>query len=72
MDTKREVAGFINHICNWVEYEHLDKGHTGFKYDFNNDKMAYLVNDKGIEKRIRKELYRRLGLDYMVIYTLLP
>lgn len=72
MDTKYEVAWFIKHICNWIEYEYLDKKHTSFQYDFNNDKMAWIVNDKAIEKRIQKELYKRLGFCSLVIYTLLP
>lgn len=72
MDIKYEVAQFIRCICNWIEHEHLDKKHTSFQYDFNNDEMAWIINDKGIEKRIQKELHRRLGLDSMVIYTLLP
>lgn len=72
MDSKHEVAYFIRHICNWISYEYIDKDHTAFKYDLNNDKLAWIVNDKGIEKRIQKELYEMLGLDSMVTYTLLP
>lgn len=72
MDAKYEVAYFIRCICNWIEYEYLDKKHISFQYDFNNDKMAWIVNDKAIEKRIQKELYKRLGFCSLVIYTLLP
>lgn len=71
MDIKYEVAYFIRHICNRISYKYIDKGHTAFKYDLN-DKLAWIVNDKGLEKRIQKELYEMLGLDSMVIYTLLP
>lgn len=72
MDVKYEVSRFIRHICNWIEYEYIKNGHISFQYDFNNDKMAYIVVDKGIEIRIQKELHKRLGLDSMVTYTLLP
>lgn len=72
MDDKKEIKRFIMFICDWVEDAYKKEGHIGFSYDFNNDKTAYLVNDKGIEKRIQKELYKRLGLDSFVIYTLLP
>ena len=72
MDTKREISSFIRVICSWVEYEYVKKRHTNFKYDLNNDKLAWIINDKAIEKRIQKELCKRLGLDSIVVYTLLP
>lgn len=72
MDDKRRIKGFIVFICNWIEDGYKNKGYTGFNYNFHNDKMAYLIADKGIEERIKRQLIKRLGLKARVEYTLIP
>lgn len=70
MDTKKEVKEFINYMCYLIEYMYKNDKYTGFSYELHNDKLAYLMNDKGIEKRIQKELYKRLKMNSRVVYSL--
>lgn len=72
MDSKKIIKDFIIHICDWVENEYKNKEHDSFAYDIRNDKMSYLIADKGIEKRIEKQLFKRFGLKSSVKYTLEP
>ncbi|MDP4146968.1 MAG: hypothetical protein Q8936_21260 [Bacillota bacterium] len=72
MDTKKEIKMFINYVCDWVEYQYRKNGHNGFVYNLRNNLMPYLIADKGIEKRISKQLNKRLGLKTKVEYTLIP
>lgn len=44
------------------------EGHDGFRYCLTNDKIAYLIADKGIEKRIEKMLSKKFGLKSKVYY----
>lgn len=69
MDDKKKIKEFVNYICNWIEHEYKTKNHIGFSYDLSNDRMSYIIADKGIEKRISKEIYKRLGLSAIVSYV---
>jgi hypothetical protein len=66
MDTKKEIKRFIDYICDWVEDEFINKGNNGFSYEFKDDEMSYLLADKGIEKRIKKQLLKKLRLNIKV------
>lgn len=46
--------------------------HTGFRVELSHDRTAYLIADKGIEKRIQKILWKKYGLASNVIYELIP
>lgn len=72
MDNKKIVKEFIAFICDWIEKGYKNKEYTGFNYNFHNDKMSYLIADKGIEKRIKKQLVKRLGFKVRVEYIILP
>jgi hypothetical protein len=71
-DNKKIVADFINNMCDWVERGYNDNNHRGFRQPINNDKLAFILADKGIEKRINKQLFKRLGLESIVRYELNP
>lgn len=70
MDSKKQVKDFITYICDWVESEYKDKGYDGFEHHLNDVKLSYLVADKGIDKRIQKQLFERLNLQSKVAYEL--
>jgi hypothetical protein len=70
MDDRKTVKEFINYVCGEIEIEYKEKGHNGFSYEFKNDKIAYLLADKGTEKRIEKQLFKRLGLISKVTYKM--
>lgn len=72
MDNKKLIKDFINNICDWIEVEYKNKGHTGFSYELRNDKLGYLIADKGIEKRIEKQIFKRLNLKSKVEYSTYP
>lgn len=46
--------------------------HTGFRVELSHDRTAYLIADKGIEKRIQNILWKKYGLASNVIYELIP
>ena len=69
MDDKKKVKEFVNHICDWIEYEYKTKNHIGFSCTLSNNRMSYIIADKGIEKRISKELYKRLRINSTVSCT---
>jgi|GEM_PF-5161642 len=68
MDDKKKVKEFVNYICNWIEYEYKTKNNIRFSYDLRNDRMSCIIADKGIEKRMSKELYKRLRINSAVSY----
>lgn len=70
MDNRKAVKEFINYICDWIEYEYTKEGHDNYGYDLRSDILSYLVADKGIDKRIQKQLFKRLGLKSKVDYKL--
>lgn len=72
MDDRKKIKEFINYICDWVEGEHKEYGCDGFVYELTNDRMSYLIADKGIEKRITKQLFKRLGVKLDIYYILSP
>lgn len=72
MDDKKRVKEFINNICDWIEDKHKECRRNGFSYELTNDRMSYLIADKGIEKRIAKQLFKRLGLKSYVEYAFSP
>lgn len=70
MDNRKIVKDFITYICNWIEDEYRTYGHDGFSYEIRDNKLYYLVADKCIDKRIQKQLLKRLGLRSRVKYEL--
>lgn len=71
-DNKKIVAEFIKDICDFLEKGYKEYGHDGFRQTFKNDKMSYLLADKGIEKRIERKLKKKLNIDSEVVYKLTP
>jgi len=71
VDSRKVTKDFINHICDWVEWEYRNKNHDGFIENLDN-KLAYLVADKNIEKRIQNQLFKRLKLKSTVQYEFYP
>lgn len=69
---KNIVADFINYMCDWAEQEYKEKEYDSFRYMLRDDRLSYLVADKGIEKRIQKKIRKKLNLKSKVIYRLLP
>lgn len=72
MDNKKIVADFINNVCRWVCYEYVGKDHDSFIENMNDSNIAYLLKDKGIEKRIQNQLSKRLNLNVTVQYEVYP
>jgi hypothetical protein len=70
MDNRKIVKDFIDYISNWIEDEYKNHGNIGFWHEIHNDKLSYLVADKGIDKRIQKQLFKKLGLKSKVDYEL--
>lgn len=71
IDSRKFTKDFIDYICGWVEHEYKSKNHDGFRESLD-EKEGYLVADKGIEKRIQKQLYKRLNLRSTVQYEFYP
>lgn len=72
MDNNKIVKKFINYVCDRIEYEHIEYNYDGFTENINSEKLAYLLRDKGIEKRIQKQLLKRLELKSIVQYEFYP
>lgn len=72
MDTKKIIKDFIDKTVEVVITKHKNEMHTGFRVELTNDRTAYLIADKGIEKRIQKILWKKYGLASNVIYDLIP
>lgn len=72
MDNKKKIKNFINYVCDYVQYGFKTNGHDSFRYYLTNDKMAYLIADKGIEKRIEKILIKEFCLNSRVVYETKP
>ena len=58
MDDKKEIKNFINYIYDWIEHYLRVKCSNSFLLNLNDDRMSYLIADKGIEKRIEKYYLR--------------
>lgn len=71
IDSRKLTKDFINYICNRMEYEHKEYNYDGF-IESLRDKEAYAVKDKGIEKRIQKQLFKKLRLKSEVKYAYYP
>lgn len=67
-DNKKEVKDFIQYIFNWVYRQYYCDGDTNFQYTINEYELAYLIADKGIDKRLEKKLFKRLNLKSRVTY----
>lgn len=72
MDTKKLIKDFIDKTVEFVITKHKNEMHTGFRVELSNDRTAYLIADKGVEKRIQKILWKKYGLAANVIYELIP
>lgn len=72
MDTKKIIKDFIDTTIEFVITKHKNEMHTGFKVELWGDRTAYLIADKGIEKRIQNILWKKYGLASNVIYELIP
>lgn len=71
IDTKKLIKDFIDTTIEVVITKHNEM-HTGLIVELSNDRTAYLIADKGIEKRIQKILWKKYGLAANVIYELIP
>lgn len=72
IDTKKLIKDFIDNTVEFVITKHKNEMHTGFRVELTNDRTAYLIADKGIEKRIQNILWKKYGLAANVIYELIP
>ena len=72
VDNKKIVKQFIASVCDSVDYNLRVKNHNTFLFNFSNDRIAYLIADKGIEKRISKKLLKKFDLYAEVIYEMKP
>lgn len=72
MDNKKKIKNFINYVCDYVQYGFKTSGHDSFMFDLTDDEMAYLIADKGIEKRVEKKLLKEFGLKSRVFYETKP
>ena len=72
IDTKKLIKDFIDKTVQFVITKHKNEMHTGFRVELTNDRTAYLIADKGIEKRIQNILWKKYGLASNVIYELRP
>ena len=72
MNNQKVIKEFIDNLCSWIENEYKNEGHTRFAKLLRNDRLSYLIADEGIERRIEKQLFKRLGLKTRVRYRLYP
>ena len=72
MDTKKIIKDFIDKTVEVVITKHKNEMHTGLRVELWGDRTAYLIADKGIEKRIQNILWKKYGLASNVIYELIP
>lgn len=72
MDTKKLIKDFIDTTIEFVITKHKNEMHTGFRVELWGDRTAYLIADKGIEKRIQNILWKKYGLASNVLYELIP
>lgn len=72
IDSRKITKDFIYNVCKWVCYEYVGEEHDGFIEYVNDDKIAYLLKDKGVEKRIQEQLQKRLNLSVKVEYVFYP
>lgn len=72
MDTKKIIKDFIDKTVEVVITKHKNEMHTGLRVELWGDRTAYLIADKGIEKRIQNILWKKYGLASSVIYELIP
>ena len=72
MDTKKIIKDFIDKTVEVVITKYKNEMHTGLRVELWGDITAYLIADKGIEKRIQNILWKKYGLASNVIYELIP
>ena len=72
MDTKKIIKDFIDKTVEVVITKYKNEMHTGLRVELWGDRTAYLIADKGIEKRIQNILWKKYGLASNVIYELIP
>lgn len=72
MDNKKMVAYVIKYICDRIEHEYRKYNYDGFMENINNYEEAYYLKDKGIEKRIQRQLMKRLNVGSEVQYEFYP
>lgn len=70
IDSRKLAKGFIDYICNWVEQEYKIKNYDSFRENIPIFEEAYCLRDKGIEKRIQKQLLKRLNLKSTARYEI--
>ena len=71
MDKKKIVKEFIIYACNIIEFNLKSEKYDYCSIDVPND-IVYLLADKGIDKRLEKLIFKRLGIKSNVIYRLFP
>lgn len=71
MDIKKVVKDYIINIVDWVAGDYSINGHTTFSFKTYGD-MWYLIADKALDKRIKKWLKKRYGIEAEVYYDALP
>ena len=67
-DDKKITKDFVEDIFNWVKYEYTEYGHDGFERKIINNRLSYILADKGVDKRLEKLFLKRLGLKSKVTY----
>lgn len=71
-DEKKRAKDFIEYIFNWVAHEYITQGHNGFRYTLTDNRLSYIVADKGIDKRLEKLFLKKLSINTKVTYELEP
>lgn len=69
IDSRKITKRFIEFVCDFV-VDGYKNGNDCFMYELRDDKEAYVIADKGIEKRIQKKLFKRLGIQSQVQYEI--
>lgn len=60
MDNKKNEKRFIQFFCKYISEEY--RTHNNFSFEFAGDE-AYKMQDKAIDKRIRKYLLKKYGIE---------
>lgn len=69
MDYKKQVKGFINYICEWVNDRYTNYNENSFIYNLSGyDNLSYIIKDKAIDKRIIKTLKRKYDINADATY----
>lgn len=70
MDNKKVVKDFIDYVFDCARCGYLMQGDNAFRVSLINDPMAYLIADKGVNKRLEKRFLKEMGLKVLVMYEL--